>query len=220
MPTPITKITTHSADGQARAPGWLKNATNFLAFIDTLIQPSQTIEDLLIQLVDETDIDNGVGAQLDVIGVILDLPRSSATEPDAEYRIRLHARGGQLGRSGEPESVIVAFLNMTSANSVLLVELQPASIELYAFVDSDAPDPIIEEALINSMNQVIAAGIGSTLFIQEENAFLWGFVADASITGDVPIDADHGLGDEANADANGDITPGPGQGGNFARVLI
>ena len=50
MPIPITKITTHSADGQARIPGWLKNSVNFLAFIDTLVTPAQTIEDLLANL--------------------------------------------------------------------------------------------------------------------------------------------------------------------------
>ena len=215
MAIEITKITTHSADGQARAPGWLKTATNFLKFIDTLIQPSQTVEDLLIQLVDETDIDNAVGVQLDVIGVILDLERTQASEPDDEYRARLHGRGGQLGQSGEVETVIGVFKIITSANSVILSELQPATLELIALVDVDIPDASLEGAIASAMGETIGGGIGFALFIQGPVPFLWGDSADVDANGDLPA-SPNGWGDSADADVNGDIAPGVG-GGNFIR---
>lgn len=217
MPVPIEKLTTHSADGQARAPGWLKTATNFLKFIDTLIQPTQTIEDLLIQLVDETDIDNGVGVQLDVIGIILDLERVQASEPDDEYRARLHGRGGQLGQSGEPETVIQTYQTMTGASKVILSELEPATIELIAIVTDINPDPDFLSAVVTAMNEVVAGGVGTGLFYALEPVFLWGDAADADANGDLPA-SPNGWGDAADADANGDIAPGVG-GGNFTRRI-
>ena len=215
MPIPITSNPNHSPDGQARSPGWLKNATNFLKFIDVLIKPTQTIEDLLIQLVDETSIDTAVGVQLDVIGIILDLERVQASEPDAEYRARLHGRGGQLGQSGEPETVIGTFLSMTVASKVLLVELQPATIELVATVTTINQGAAFEAAVTTAMNEVVGGGIGTALFFQVDPPFLWGTASDADANGDLPA-GPNGWGDDADADANGDILPGVG-GGNFIR---
>ncbi len=220
----IIKNTAHVTEAKARVPGFLKDAIapNFNKIIKILADRYQGLENELDDLLNNvTDVAiNAIGAQLNIIGVIVDRKRIIG-ESDDLYRIRLLAQAARLAKSGEPEAVIDAYKLITLANRVLLVEFDPISIELTAFVDDD--DFTIEEdqAIIDSMNEVIAAAIGTSLLVQEnpDQVFLWGDTADADANGDISLDVDHGLGDVADADANGDIPPGLGEGGKIARVL-
>lgn len=218
MAIPITEITDHNAQAKARLPGWLVDATNLQAFIDVLVTPVQDVERLFNELLNEVSIETAVGVQLDVIGIILDLERASATEPDEEYRNRLLGQSASLSQSGEPEAVIAAWSLIWIAVSVLLVEFQPATLELTAFVESDVEDDGLDAAAIDAMEKVIAGGVGTILQLNQNPAFLFGDSVDADANGDIPV-SPNGFGSSADADANGDILPGVG-GGNFARVLI
>ena len=217
MAIPIVEITDHATDAKARLPGWLISSTNLRLFYDVLMGPVQTVEGLFIELLNETSLATAVGVQLDVIGTILGLARTSSTEPDEEYRTRLYGQSAALAQSGEPEAVIQAWQLIWTANSVLLVEIQPATIELTAFWTTDPEDSDLDAAAIVAMEKVIAAGIGDILQLNVEPVCLWGAEADADANGDIPA-APTGFGAEADADANGDILPGVG-GGNLARVL-
>jgi len=218
MAIPVVEITDHDVQAKARLPGWLISSTNLRLFYDVLMGSIQTVEGLFIELLNETSLGTAVGVQLDVIGTILGLARTSATEPDEEYRTRLFGQSAALAQSGEPEAVIQAWQLIWTADSVFLTELQPATIELTAFLTTDPDDSDLDVAAEAAMEKVVAAGVGAILQLAVEPVFLWGAEADADAAGDIPANTT-GFGDDADADGNGDILPGVG-GGNLARVLV
>ncbi len=214
----VTKKTTHVTEAQARLPGHLKPATNVNKIVEIFANRFQILEDELDLLLNNvTDLAaNAVGVQLDTIGIILNTTRIVG-ESDPVYRIRLQGEAARLSRSGEPETVIATYLLMAAATEVILVEHDPATIELFATILSDTFTPEEDQAMIDSMNEVVAAGVGTILAVQLEPDFLWGDDADADANGDLPDDAEHGFGDDADADGFGDIISGAG--GKFARLL-
>lgn len=214
----IIKNDSHVEEAKARIPGYLRGAVNFNKMVEIFANRFQILEDeldLLLNNITSLTV-NAVGVQLDTIGIILDLTRIVG-EADAEYRIRLQGEAAALAKSGEPETVIDAFKLITVANSVLLLELIPATIELVAFLDDDTLTASQDAAIIVTMQAVIAAGVGTMLLTCVGPCFLWGDSADADGDGNLPA-APTGFGDTADADVNGNILPGVG-GGNWARVL-
>ncbi len=215
----ITKITAHATDAKARLPGWLINSNNYRAFLDVLVAPYQDIEDLLISMLDGHSIDTAIGVQLDVIGRILDSARTSAGQPDEDYRTQLYGRAAELSKAGEVETLISTWLGIWEPIRVLYDEFQPAAFELIAELAVDPGDPDQDAAAVAAIARAKAGGVRPILAIGVPILFLWGDSADADGSGDLPDDADTGWGDSADADANGDITPGAGKGGNFTRIL-
>lgn len=55
-----------------------REATNLVAYTKAFLKESDEIEEVLRQLLDERFIDTAVGDQLDILGVIVGLPRTSA----------------------------------------------------------------------------------------------------------------------------------------------
>ena len=217
MTIPITQITDHGTQGKARLPGFLANATNFKAFLDVLINPYQDIENLFIQLLDEVSLDTAVGVQLDVVGRILNTARTSLTEPDEEYRIRLRGAAATLARSGEVETLITVWNEIWQAVKTIVTEYQPATIELAAEVTTDTPS--LDAAALATIEEAMAGGVQLIPLIGITNLFIWGAEADANINGNLPGNVNNGWGAESDADGNGNITPGAGRGGNFSRVI-
>jgi len=216
----IVKIDTHVADAQARLPDHVSRAANLLKLVELFGERFQGLENDLDLLLNQMSISSAVGVQLDIIGTILNLDRISDAEPDDEYRIRLLGVASSLAKSGEPETVIEAYLLITEASVVWLTEYQPATVELDAFVSADDFTAAEDASIFNTMQTIIAGGVQQMLLVAlEDYAFIWGDVINVNASGDLPADGDHGFGDVANADANGDITPGAGQGGSFARLL-
>lgn len=180
------------------------------------------MENALAQLENERHLSVAVGQQLDELGTILDLSRESRT--DEEYRFALQGQAAALAGSGEGNALLDGFLFLTQANETSITELQPATVELFAFVDLDDFTAAEDTAILAAMGNTKAAGVGMILAVVVDVAangfaFLWGAAADTDANGDSPTDANHGWGDDADADANGDIAPGAGKGGNFARIL-
>lgn len=197
MPIPITEITTHVADAKARLPGWLREASNYEAFIGILAQPFQTIESLLIELLNEHSIGTAVGIQLDVIGLILDLDRTDAGEDDEAYRNRLYGKAASLAQSGEPETLITAWKLIWNATKVYLTEYPPATAELVA-EGTDPGDADQDEAAKAAMDKVYAGGIGQILIVGDDPLMLWGDSADTDANGDLP-ESTRGFGDSGDA---------------------
>ncbi len=216
--TDIIKSTTHVVDAQARVAGYLRDAPNFNKLIGIFAERWQGLEDELDDFLNNiTDlVANAVGAQLNIIGIILNLTRDG--EPDPEYRIRLLGQAAALAKSGEPETVISAYKLATGGDKVVLQEPSPAAVLLTAFFA--VPESLTaaqDAAILATMNEVIIAGVSAGLLTVDDNAFLWGDVADADANGDLPA-SNHGWGDVADADGSGNIPPGSSR-GNFARVI-
>jgi hypothetical protein len=213
----ITPITTHSADAKARLPGYLRDSTNLNALVGIFADRTQTLEDELISILNfTTDITTAVGAQLDTIGEILNLPRLGG-ETDADYRIRLQGRSIALSRSGTPEAVIEIWDAAWDAVTVYLTEFQPAAFEVAAEVPTDPGDAGQDASAQSALQAGKAAGVGAIGTLVVTTPFLWGFLADVDGNGDQPALV-NGFGTEADADGSGDIAPSTG-GGNFGRVV-
>lgn len=196
MADPITQITTHLADAKARDPGWLVDATNLQDFLDVLVQPTQNVEDVLIDMLDGFSIATAVGVQLDIVGSILALERTSAGESDTSYRTRLFGRSAALSKSGETEALISVWLGIWEpATRIYIQDLQPATVEITAALATDPDDPDQDAAAIVAIDAAKAGGVLIIPMVAQDNVFLFGDAADADVNGDVPLDVDHGLGD-------------------------
>lgn len=223
MPTPTTvNIPDYDDRALAQLPGYQQEATNWGKLLRAMMSEAQSMEDALDQLENERHLTVAVGAQLDEIGTILNLEREGRS--DDAYRYALQGQAGALAGSGEGDLLIDGYLFLMQANSVSYIEHQPATVELFAFVDLDSFSASDDAAIIAAMEKIKAAGIQIILIAVEDVAaeglaFIWGDAADADANGDLPADADHGWGDAADADGDGNITPGLGQGGNLGRVL-
>lgn len=226
MPTPpTTYITDYEERGIARLPGYQQTAANWDSLLRALLSEAQAVEDALEQLENERYLSVAIGQQLDDIGTILDLAREGRSDDD--YRFALQGRASSLAGSGEGDLLLDGYLFLTQGNRVIISEFRPATAELTSFVDFDVFTASEDTAIIAAMEKIKAQGVALILLVVEDLlsvstglAFLWGDEADADANGDIAVDADRGLGDEADADANGDIIPGPFQGGNWARVLV
>ena len=215
------EITDHAAQAIARLPGFQQEGLNWGRLLRALVGPVQDLETAFAQLLDERSVGAAVGAQLDGIGTILVLTRTGG-ESDTDYRGRLQGQASQLAKSGEIETVIAAWrlvwAPVTTVDRVILEELQPATIIVTAVMDDEtSPSPSFDAAAAATMEKVVAAGVGIALLVSQSPEFLWGNEADADANGDL-VAGPNGFADEADADGNGDIAPGDG-GGNFARVI-
>ena len=104
-----------------------------------------TIEDVLEGVASVYDIDNGVGAQLDVVGVIVGRPREGL--PDADYRLRLTAQILVNISEGTVEDVLaVARVLVGSGVVVKLQRFTPAAIVID--VEGVSPIPLADFARI------------------------------------------------------------------------
>ena len=79
----------------------------------------QALEDTFLQLLTLPSIDDSVGAQLDNLGKILNMPRMGATDPN--YRPYLKAKIAALRSSGTPEALYRVFRALLADNVAKLI---------------------------------------------------------------------------------------------------
>lgn len=85
----ITQINDFTARLLALLPSQFANALNLRALVESFGEECQLIEDTLWSLIDQVAIDTATGVQLDNIGAIVGLERTSVT--DDTYRQHLRA---------------------------------------------------------------------------------------------------------------------------------
>ena len=199
----IEKITDHNVKAKDRLPRFLAGAVNFNALIDVASARTQDLETELFNLLDQRNLTDAIGLQLDGLGQILNLEREVG-QSDTNYRQALIGETGQLALSGQIESLINVFNALTLAVSSDVVEFFPASVLLTAFYDGDTVDPIIDQSIIDAMDKVRAAGVNLDLRFAEETEYLeLSDVSEIDVNGNGPTDAIHGLGDEALLEGGG-----------------
>ena len=199
----IKQIIDHTEKAKARLPRFLDGATNFNALIDILGSRTQDLETELFNLLDQRYLSVAAGAQLDGIGQILNLDREIGLS-DSDYRLELISETGKLALSGQIEPLILLFNTLTLATDSELVEFYPASVLLTAFYDADSQDPSLDANIVEAMNKVKAAGIHLDLrFVEEVEYLEFSDVSEIDGSGNGPIDAIHGLGDEVLLEGGG-----------------
>jgi len=199
----IEQINDHAGKAKERLPRFLDGATNFNALIDIFSSRTQDLETELFNLLDQRNLSDAVGVQLDGLGQILNLEREVG-QSDADYRQALIGETGQLALSGQIESLINVFNALTSAVTSDVVEFFPASVLLTAFFDGDLEDPNVDQSIIDAMDKVRAAGVNLDLRYAEETEYLeLSDISEIDGSGNGPTDALHGLGDEALTEGGG-----------------
>lgn len=191
----IDQITDHAQAIKDRIPSHLDGAVNLQKLFDIIGPRFQELETQLFNLLNNRHLTVAAGVQLDGIGQILDLVRLVG-QSDIDYRAALIARSGELAKSGEMESLIGAFYNFTNATHVDASEYYPAGVLLVASNDADPESVVIDQAVIDNMELVKAAGVELTMQVAEINAFTLSDASEADANNNGPTDADHGLGDE------------------------
>lgn len=83
----VTHITTHVSDAQSRLLSQYQGATRLVAVLASLTANVQPLEDAIFSLSLGRQLDQAVGAQLDVIGLLVGYARNGST--DAAYRVLL-----------------------------------------------------------------------------------------------------------------------------------
>lgn len=150
------------SDALARLSQQFKNKTGWTSFLASVMPEFQAIEDVLENLLNDLNIDDAVGDQLDTWGEILRVSRSGTT--DAIFRIRLKAAIFRYVSSGKWEEILQGFTILTNPRYVQAEEVFPGAVNLTA-VGADDPVAIDASETVNAMQSVKAAGVRITALI-------------------------------------------------------
>lgn len=160
-----------------------KEKTKFKAILNAVANRCNDIETAIFELINEFNIENGSGIQLDIIGNILGLARNGRN--DEAYKTLLKIKAEINFSSGTPETIIKTAQKLYNATDVQLDFIYPAKVQLWqdgdiglylfyeleidggdmmllddgGFVDLWLPDDVAEDLI----NQVIPSGVGLIL---------------------------------------------------------
>jgi len=128
-------------------------ATLICAFTAEVQEIELVIYDLLIK----RSLDASTGAQLDGVGEIVGKEREPG-QSDEDYRTAIRIQIGINNGSGEPETLITAFKELTNANIILYQENYPAGVSMYS-------DGGIVPNLKTEMEKIAPAGVNLNLVV-------------------------------------------------------
>jgi hypothetical protein len=161
-----------------------KEKPKFKAILDAIANKCNDIEDAIFELINEYNIENGSGIQLDIIGKILGLNRDGRN--DTAYKTLLKIKAEINFGSGTPETIIKTVQKLYNATDVQIDFVYPAKIQLWQDGDIglfllydlelDVPGDLMElddggtmvlwqadDIAEDLINQVIPAGVGLLL---------------------------------------------------------
>jgi len=141
-------------------------------------EQTQDLENALFSQMAMYNIDNGFGDMLDVIGEIVNQPRSG--QDDATYKIFLKAKVGFNSSAGTYVDLFQVWSIFANSTSVWIEELYPRQLKLFALPDSL---PVgLESAILEFMDAAAPGGIRVTtiapLATEGDGFFKFGSSAD------------------------------------------
>lgn len=138
-------IPNHVQQALARLITQYKNSPNLQNLLTAVIKPIQDIENALSDMNSLRYLALAQGVQLDVIGVIVGLPRPGGMSDD-QYRLELQGQIQINISEGQPEKIIQAYLLFTGSPEVIISEFHNASFILassWSPADQAAVDQMI-----------------------------------------------------------------------------
>lgn len=153
-----TQITTHVQDGLGRLLEQYKNKANIQGFYTAFLQHIQQLENALFSLDAGRQLWNGtttpaVGAQLDLIGEIVGLPRSGM--PDATYLLFIFGKIAENNSDTTIPTILSIIAYLFQATNVVVQETYPAAISMQVFGSALSP------SLYSSAKQIVQQAIGA-----------------------------------------------------------
>jgi hypothetical protein len=175
-----------------RLPHHMESSNNLKSLLTVHALAFQQIEAVLFDLEIMRTIDIATGIQLDGIGQIINVTRIVG-QTDDSYRFALKTAMIILTKSGEPESVIEAYLIVMGASVVEYLEIYPAAFQISAQPTVDINDPDTAAFITATMNAVKAAGV--RMVLATVAAFTLAQYSETNANGDGPLSATQGFGD-------------------------
>jgi len=134
-----------------------------VGLLTAFLNSTQKIEDTFEQLLKERGIDTAIGAQLDIIGLIVGEPRFD--KDDDEYRAAIKLRIG-INTSDGTEPVVSSLLKqITGATTATFTDVYPAGVKYVLEGSSVFVDPSIVGELRNILAATITAELQVVKFI-------------------------------------------------------
>lgn len=190
----------HLEGMRSRVPLYLKNAENLDMVLQALCTQYQGMESMFQDMLNLRAIDTATGAQLDGLGQILDLARVVGQTDDV-YRIALKGRVLSFTKSGEVESIIATYIEITQSPTAEYTEIYPATIILSSIPGVDIDDPDVVEFINNRMSTVKAAGVSMVLSYQ--GGFTFSQESQVDGDGNGPTDSERGFGSSISGEEGG-----------------
>ena len=195
----VTEKTTHAAESVARLLSQFKGKTKIKGVVSAQAAQSQEEETAFFELLEERDLANAIGVQLDGIGEIVGEDRKGKT--DTLYRIYLYARILVNKSSGTaPQINEIANLLIDAANNRVYSEMYPAAFKIV--VDDVFPTDV--DAIAEILGDARGGGIRGFLEyteVDDDDTFTF---ADADVA---QLSADQGFAEVTGTDfvTNGDF---------------
>jgi hypothetical protein len=163
----------HVSLALGRLPEQFKNQPNIAAWLTAILQPAVTLETTLWSLYTSRWLPTASGAQLDVIGKVVGLPRNGLSDATYQQYLRVQIA---TNRSGGLVEDLINIAVLTMADPSIHVTIVPYT---YAFVEVVLSGNVVgndsANALITFLSAAVAAGVRVVLRSQmdtDANTFM------------------------------------------------
>ena len=150
-------ITDYCEKALDRLAEQFEDKINLATLICSFTAEVQELEFVIYNLFIKRSLDSSVGVQLDGIGEIVGKEREPG-QSDGNYRSAIRIQIGINNGSGEPETMISAFKELTNANNILYQENCPAGVVMYS-------DGGVIPNLMEEMEKIAPAGVNLELHV-------------------------------------------------------
>ena len=152
MALPIIKD--HATDSLTELITQWKDKPVVVGLLTSYMESIQQLEDTLFELLEERGVFEAIGAQLDVIGLLVGETRQSRNDDD--YRQAILTRVSVNASNATPEAIMQIMLSVARGTDCYIVDHYPASFHLYV-------NNIVSNANAILLDSVAGAGISTRL---------------------------------------------------------
>lgn len=151
----LQKITNLVDKAQDRLIEQDKQRITTLSVVDAFVDEIQTVENSIFDVYTKRGMDTAIGAQLDVIGIIVG--ESRVGRSDDIYRIAIKARIKLNTGSGEPNTIIDAMKQFMNTDIVDFSEPYPAYFTLFIQTNINISN------IASIVREISPTGVGSSV---------------------------------------------------------
>lgn len=205
----------HAGEAEARLLAQFDDATKLHAFVRALVRPLQELEQAAFKVMEAFDVETAAGAQLDIVGGFVGVPRESRA--DVAYRAYIKAKILANASDGATETILKIARTLLGASALTITyelgttsEGIPAHYNLHIAAaalhfpwdtgNAEGPERVAR-MLADAVFLGTSAGVSLTLYYQyglDANTMLFSSVGDAE-----EDSTTQGLADASDEDATG-----------------
>lgn len=148
----------HVERGLNRLPTQFRDSPILQELLKIYLEEFQEIEEVLIDIVNQQDIEQAVGFQLDIIGEHVALLREG--RDDTEYRQAIKIQKIINASQGQFETVLQLWRTLLGSPTATLTEEFPAGVNLYS--DVGISDFTLVEYLVKALPITVTASVTTT----------------------------------------------------------